>query len=146
MEESHPRHLRISIINYISSILSASFFDALGLYFLFSISDWIAETALAFPTKQVLQNLGTTTSDFFLRPGSPKIKLCPLAGSGILYMDHLKDHSLFDLGLPGFINLHIIYIYICIFIYIYIYIYISIISWNTWETGKKHSPGNEKKV
>ena len=34
-------------------------------------------------------------------PGSPKTKLCPLVGSGILYMDHPKDHSLFSLGLPG---------------------------------------------
>ncbi len=34
-------------------------------------------------------------------PGSPKTKLCPLVGSGILYMDHPKDHSLFGLGLPG---------------------------------------------
>ena len=36
-------------------------------------------------------------------------KLCPLVGFGILYMDHPKDHSLFGLGLPG-------YIYIFIFI------------------------------
>ena len=28
-------------------------------------------------------------------------KLCPLVGSGILYMDHPNHHSLFDLGLPG---------------------------------------------
>ena len=46
-------------------------------------------------------------------PGSPKTKLCPLVGSGILYMDHPKDHSLFGLGLPGYIN-----------VYIYNYIYI----------------------
>ncbi len=35
-------------------------------------------------------------------PGSPKTKLCPLVGSGILYMDHPKNHSLFGLGLPGY--------------------------------------------
>ncbi len=37
-------------------------------------------------------------------------KLCPLVGSGILYMDHPKDHSLFGLGLPGYWN---ILIFIC---------------------------------
>ena len=36
----------------------------------------------------------------YTSPG-PKTKLCPLVGSGILYMDHPKNHSLFGLGLPG---------------------------------------------
>ena len=41
----------------------------------------------------------------FSTPGNPKTNLCPLVGSGILDMDHPKDHSLFGLRLPG-IKLH----------------------------------------
>ena len=52
-------------------------------------------------------------------PGSPKTKLCPLVGSGILYMDHPKNHSLFGLGLPG-------YIYIFQFYYFDILIYLHL--------------------
>ena len=51
---------------------------------------------------------------YYIHPGSPKTKLCPLVGSGILYMDHPKDHSLFGLGPPGYIS---IYLYRYIFIY-----------------------------
>ena len=35
-------------------------------------------------------------------PGSPKTKLFRLVGSGILHIDHPKDHTLFGLGLSGY--------------------------------------------
>ena len=34
--------------------------------------------------------------------GSPKSKLCPMVGSGILYVDHPRDDSLFVFGLQGY--------------------------------------------
>ena len=66
-----------------------------------SSSKHIEKYHTTFASYQMLSHHLKLTFQFQKPRKSSWTKLCPLVGSGILFMDHPKHHSLFGLGLPG---------------------------------------------
>ena len=112
---NHPILIGVSIINHPfwgpTPIFGNTHMIHLGLIMGFDFQDFVTVNW----KNMVILKLRDVFSQFLICADFEKIgclnyqlprkskpaKLCPLLGSGILYMDHPKDHSLFGLGLPG---------------------------------------------